>query len=346
MNRALPVFLASSALLFCGAAHAQWWNPSDMTPPKFRGTTFEPKVVYTSELVYHAKSAANGFLFSDKFDQLERMHSEFMASGLRATDGTYMVEAIQATFGESFLVMDEKLAQGVMRSWEKKAPQSELRPIALAVMHQAQAWKARGGGYGAPEETMRIFRERLRLAAVVLKENEAAGEKSPIWWWAALVVAGSSGVEAAQFDRAFEDAVTRFPSYKPLYYTRMNYLLPQWGGSFEAVDRFVADSVARTAATEGESMYAWLYLDIAAKTRERFEQTGVSWTRMKKGFEDLVERYPDLRNRNAFATFACRARDRETTAKLLRELGDKAALGAASPGITTEGCRRFAFTST
>ena len=61
-------------------------------------------------------------------------------------------------------------------------------------------------------------------------------------------------------------------------------------------------------------------------------------------FEDLNARYPDDWNKNLFATFACRARDKETTGKLLIELGPKAQLGAYSNGITTEGCRRFAST--
>lgn len=62
---------------------------------------------------------------------------------------------------------------------------------------------------------------------------------------------------------------------------------------------------------------------------------------MKRAFDDMVARHPDNWNRNVYATFACRARDKETTARLLAELGDKAQLGAWSSGISTESCRRF-----
>ena len=91
-------------------------------------------------------------------------------------------------------------------------------------------------------------------------------------------------------------------------------------------------------------MYAWIYVDLGRKVRNLFGDSEVSWPRMKKAFEDLNARYRDDWNKNLFATYACRARDKETTGKLLMELGDKASLGAYSDGITTEGCRRFAST--
>jgi hypothetical protein len=125
----------------------------------------------------------------------------------------------------------------------------------------------------------------------------------------------------------------------------VNYLRPQWGGSYEAVDRFVEAAVARTRATEGESFYAWIYLDIAPKVHgDLFRETLATWPKMKKAFEDLVARHPDPYNRNAFASVACLARDRETTARLLTLLGKAAELGRWFDGVTTESCQRFALT--
>ena len=118
--------------------------------------------------------------------------------------------------------------------------------------------------------------EKLKLAREALAAGQVQGQESPIWWWATLAVAGSSGVKGDAFDVLFNEAVRRFPLYQPLYYTRMNYHLPQWGGSFDAVDRFVSEAVKRTSDAEGSAMYAWLYLDIARKTQEGFEGTQVS----------------------------------------------------------------------
>lgn len=326
-------------------ANAQWWNPADPIGPGKRGTVADPKVVYTSRLYDQAKMVSNAFLIDTKVAELERMYDEFMAENARSNDGRYMVQAIQDYVAGTMGAIDERKAANMFKAWEAKAPQSKLRPILLAVMHQAQAWKARGNASGSSAEGAQLFRERLRLAAQTLAENEQAGKESPIWWWVSLIVAGSSGASPAQMDAIFEEAVKRFPTYQPLYYTRMNYLLPQWGGSAEAVQRFVDASVARTASAEGQAMYVWLYMDLAAKNCCGPEDTSASWPRLKAAFDDLVARHPDTINKNYYGTYACRARDRETTGRLLQELGSAASFWAVS-GITAEGCRRFAFTGT
>jgi hypothetical protein len=191
---------------------------------------------------------------------------------------------------------------------------------------------------------MQLFRENLAKAAVALKGSEATGKDSPMWYWTALIVAGSTGQAADAFDTLFEEAVTRYPTYQTLYFTRVNYLLPQWGGNFKRVDAFVDKAVARTASSEGNAFYVWLYVDVSRKVDgDYLATTAATWPKMKQGFDDLVARYPDDWNKNLYATFACRARDKEATVRMLRELGDKAQLGAWSEGVTTEGCKRFAF---
>ena len=102
--------------------------------------------------------------------------------------------------------------------------------------------------------------------------------------------------------------------------------------------------MVRTSEKDGKAFYAWLYVNAARKTEGDFlEVTQASWPQMKLAFEDMVARHPHSWNKNLYATFACRVRDKETTARLLTELADKASLGEDSPGITNESCRRFAF---
>lgn len=342
-------FRASLAALFVAASpiasQAQWWNSADPTPPKFRGTPWETKPVYDRNMRDKAYMEANAALVDGKFEKLDRMYDDFMANGgLRRTDGGWMVQSIQDLFEYRCHTMDDAAARRELAKWAEARPESKLRPAVEIVTLQCQAWKARGGGYAnlVPDEAFKIFNEKLREAAKKFGETEAVGKESPLWWWAGLIVAGSSGMPPAQFDTMFAEATRRFPSYQPLYYTRVNYHLPQWGGSFAAVERFADASAAATSDKEGQSMYAWIYADLGHKVPDLFEDSNVSWPHMKKAFEDLNARYPDAWNKNLFATFACRARDKETTGKLLIELGPKASLGAYSNGITTEGCRRFA----
>ena len=347
-RRALfAVALVSTTFGF--AAHAQWWNKDQhrLQPIPPGAAPAATEVVYSFRTFHQARMAVTTAVFNEEYDTPDRMHDEFLQSGQRTTHGLFVVEAIQYGWDLQF---DSPDTTHVMRSvdkWSRAKPDSRLRKLVEAIRWQRQAWVARGGSYASsvPGEGMTLFRERLALATKALAAAEPAGKESPLWYWVALIVAGSSGQPAAQFDGLFEEAVGRFPHYHTLYYTRMNYLLPQWGGNFEAVDDFIAKSVERTRSVDGEAFYAWLYVDVARKfDGDIFTGTRATWPKMKKGFEDMVARYPDNWNKSLFATFACRARDKETTARLLTELGALAHLGQASPGYTTDSCRRFAFT--
>lgn len=340
---------AFTILMTSLTAHAQWWNnraPNVRTPgDSIIAPPASAEAAYTRKDFGQAGSIAVTALYDDDFAKMERMHDEFLQTGVRATHGLFMVESIQSGWDDQFRG-DADVYKPFFDRWQRAVPQSRLRDLLAAIKWQRQAWEARGGASASnvPGESMKLFRERLALAAKALKDSEPSGRESPIWYWVALIVAGSSELPAAQFDSLFEEGVNRFPYYHTLYLTRMNYLLPQWGGSYDAVDAFIAKAVERTREKDGEAFYAWLYVDVARKFRgDLFTGTLASWPRMKKGFEDMIARYPDEWNKNLFATFACRARDKETTGRLITELGTAASLGAWSPGFTTESCRRFAF---
>jgi hypothetical protein len=213
---------------------------------------------------------------------------------------------------------------------------------------QAWAWNQRGSGFSVTPEGRDIFKEALGKAAMVLKESEATGKQSPIWYWVALIVAGSSGQPEEKFDALFDEAATKFPTYLPLYLTRVNYLLPQWGGDYDQVDAFVQSAVKRTAATEGISFYALIYRDLLEKHtgNDFMHDTRISWPKMRQSFEDLTRRHPGVVNFVSYAAWACFARDRETTARLLSGIAQDMELSGFAGNVTMSSCRRFAFDKT
>ena len=162
-------------------------------------------------------------------------------------------------------------------------------------------------------------------------------------WVAALLVAGGQGRPDKDLDGLLDKWTRDAPAFEPLYAARLEFLMPEWGGDYEKVDRFIRASAQRTAATEGRSFYARLYIDLEAMSRchDLLDESRVAWTDLKAGFEDLLARHPDVWNRNLYATFACRARDEQTTRRLLGELGKDAHLGAYSKSISNETCYRM-----
>jgi len=112
-------------------------------------------------------------------------------------------------------------------------------------------------------------------------------------------------------------------------------------------DAFIRSSTNALRAHEGESTYARLYIGVAQNRldgEDFFRDTLVSWPVLKNAFQDLIRRFPDDRNRQLFAGFACAARDRETTADLLRALGPQGDVLGGRLNVTIDSCRRFALT--
>ena len=106
------------------------------------------------------------------------------------------------------------------------------------------------------------------------------------------------------------------------------------------------DAVKRTQATDGVTMYARLYWIYAAIEHDRsFRDLGIPWAKMKAGFEDLVARYPSAWNINNYASFACRANDKQAFLRLLPKLTPTSLrLDAWPTGFSFDNCKE-SFTS-
>lgn len=185
---------------------------------------------------------------------------------------------------------------------------------------------------------MTIFRERLGLARKALEAAEPQGRESPLWYWVALIVAGSSGQPAqVPLSALYEEAATRFPHYHSIHATAHQLPPAAVGGRFRpGWTRSCARLSSARAEKDGEAFYAWLYLDVARKIDgDDPSVTRATWPLMKKGFEDMLARYPDATNRNLFATHACRARTRRPPRSCSASWGLPLSLGEDSPGITT-----------
>jgi hypothetical protein len=286
-----------------------------------------------------------GGLQNGGYAHLDALYAEYFAGGARTRDGTWMIRAFPTAFESIFPYLPEARVEEIFRDWKARDPGSELRPVAEAFAWQERAWFSKGIGCYTQglSSGRKAFDALLDRSAKALREDEERGQGSALWHVAAMMVAGGQLRPAVELDALLADSVKRFPGFEPLYAARMTFLLPDWGGSFEAVDRFARESTVKTRAIEGNALYTWLYLDLASRPgcARLFQDSNVSWPEMKAGFDDILARYPDTRARNTYATFACRMRDVVTTERLLAELGKDAQLGIWSSGISSESCREM-----
>lgn len=339
--RFAATFLLIALLPF--PAKAQWWNT--MAPPNAIQPGSGSDAVIGRYLVDDAAAVVIQAMRQMDFEKLDRMHDEFVGGRVRARDGSWLVQSFEIAVEAYFRGASPDEYLPMFAAWKAARPTSAARPSMEAAMWQMQAWTARGNARapGVSPEDMITFQSRIARAQAVLDGSRATGATSPIWHWVALIAAGSAGKSAAEQDAVLARAVKVFPDYLPHYLTRVNYLLPQWGGSWQLVDQFVLRATAETAAQNGKAFYAWIYTDIVRKTSaDFFVETRVRWPEMQASFEDMIGRFPDNWNKNLYLAMSCKSGDARTAARLLAELGKRANPWHLVRGVTLESCRELA----
>jgi hypothetical protein len=122
----------------------------------------------------------------------------------------------------------------------------------------------------------------------------------------------------AQVDALIKDSRKSGQSYITAYQSAASIMLPKWGGSYEALERF-AQQVIFDGGDDGLEAYTRIYWNtVDART---FPESRANWPTMKRGFEIMIRKYPDSRNVNGLAMYACAAGDGSTFADAMRRLG-------------------------
>jgi hypothetical protein len=206
------------------------------------------------------------------------------------------------------------------------------KSISLALLEsqywKMYAWDARGNGLSSTvtEDGYRLFNERMQKAETVLLEIKPYASSLPVWHTQMLAAQHILDRSPEEINGTFIEGASKNKRYYPLYFTMLNFNLPKWGGTWEGVDYLVNWSIKNTQDTEGNSMYARMYWSVYGGLLEGtklFEDTYATWSKMKIGFEDLMQRYPKSNwNLNNFAKFACLAGDKETFLTLRKQIGD------------------------
>jgi hypothetical protein len=251
----------------------------------------------------------------------------------RTTDGQWQLAVMFEGMGQN---LDDFGKYGgsweryprMFETWRTEYPTSSNAAVAEAVYWIAYAFYARGGDYAreVPRKAWETFRERLDRAKVILDDSESYEKANPHWHTEMIYLAFAQGRPLSEQTELFEAAVKMEPYYYSHYLNYAMGLTPKWGGNLGSFHRFVEDAVARTREKDGTSMYVRLYSLLAFVEWERdpFTELGVSWPKLRQGFNDLLERYPNSKwNVAEYARFACRAGDGATFLRLMPQIADK-----------------------
>jgi hypothetical protein len=291
---------------------------------------------------------AKGYVASANWGALEALIGELVESSARSDDGRfelYMVTSgIAERVSQNWGAERDQHFRDKFASYQREFPDSAFAPILDAIFVNATAWRARGHGYSpnvAPEGWA-LFRERTQAAWKMMLACKPHSASLPTWYEQAVGIAQDADVPAHEVTKLFNEGVQRFPGYHPIYFRYIRQFSPRWGGDYKDADAFIRAQVAARTNPEGEVLYTRLYwmLDQYDNGEPRFfEESRVSWPRMRAGFELLMEQFPkSVWNQANLVAYACRAGDAGTYYKWRRTVDLDSFAGAAPEGISLEVC--------
>lgn len=330
LTRLLSLAVLGAASLTCSAAPTQ---PRSALPEVPAGLPCSDGVVSKacpmSSIISQRGMSLQGMFQQRRYAELDQVLQALCTGGTRLPDGQPELMVFESSFISLFDAWkDWERFGAALRAWRTASPDSPAQALIETTYWQRYAWHGRGGGYAnkVPAEAWELFRERLQQASNRLEASKAVAGNCPLWHSMNLEVLIDSGAPRARLDAAYAEAVKAFPASQQVHFAMSRAMEAKWGGAPGEFERFARRAVDLSRRDEGSAIYARLFwfADCDCERGMTFGHPGdPDWKLMKAGFEELLQRYPDqVHNRNRFASYACRANDSATYAKLRKELGD------------------------
>ena len=282
----------------------------------------------TDELAVRRQMGAQveAALASDDFAALDRMGEQLRLSRARMPNGwpklamyhkflRYQLgDGLEARFGCDFRKAD------VLRRWREKSPRSPLPYIVEARLLYDQAWCLRGAGFSdtVADGVWPRFEKGIDAAAGILDSHRFAG-KDPEYFAVRIEIQRSLANDPEQI-MALVDAGTAIePGYFPIYDSAIFSFLPQWGGSWAAIEQLARYAAKRSAATDKTSFYSRVYISLEECGCLKVEKDP-DWPSMRQGLNDLYTLFPVPWNGELNRKLACRVGDLDEGKRYIRAM--------------------------
>jgi membrane associated rhomboid family serine protease len=261
--------------------------------------------------------AAQRAFESEDFSSLEAMFDRYQNSFEDLADGSSSLHGLIYGMYDLFAFPNTDWMQELSRTadWRRDYPNSTFPDYVEAMIFWNWAWVERGGGpiYGVSAQSYAAYASKLEMAEADVRETEARSASIPLWYELSLRVGLEQGIQLDALRMIYDRAHEKFPHFVPIDRQMLRALMPRWIGSYQQVDQFIGDVVAKSPEEERTQTYTLLYREYASlegDVSNIFEKTKVDWSRMKFGFTELLKQHPESRYLvNSFANLACQAGD-------------------------------------
>ncbi|MBV9008130.1 MAG: glycogen-binding domain-containing protein [Verrucomicrobia bacterium] len=297
-------------------------------------------------------AAAQRLVEAKDFAAIEKEANELRRGKVRLRQGRWKLLSFYAGLNQANYAGDDQQkwrdALTNFDEWHRRFPDSITEPVARAETLVGFAWKSRGTGWSSEvsDQGWQGMRERLKQARDVLEAGGKLPQRCPEWYSAMHAVALGQGWSRKEYDQLFEEAVAREPSYYQYYFNKAYYLTPRWFGRNGEWERFAEDACSRYDKKEGLTLYTRTAWNLSFLYGNLLRQSHIEWPKMRRGFEDILNGWPDSDwNKNNFCRFACAARDHPTAARLFSQIGERFDYDVWHSRKQFEAARRWASTA-
>jgi hypothetical protein len=147
-----------------------------------------------------------------------------------------------------------------LNHWVEHEPKAALPLLLRGEYYLEAGWAARGEGFSSTisNQDMRTYGEDLEKAIGDVRKSIGNDGNIPFSYYEQLRIAAGYG-NGPIAERLFQEGISKFPSYYPLYQWRLSSLSPKWGGSVSAMVDFVNQYAGMTP---GQSPLRLLYLQL------------------------------------------------------------------------------------
>jgi hypothetical protein len=278
------------------------------------------------------------------YELITRAENDLAFSTQRFDLGAYYADAWYYGLEEMFGYGGE-YARSQVETWKLKLGSDGTIPLAEALIHNGDAWKARGGGYAdkIPDEGWTLYYAGLDRALAALEQaSDRLKATAPYHDMRLRILLHMRGKRQAALEE-FNESIKRWPDYRRFYSTAGKVALPEWGGDFKVLDGIAREAVKRNAPDEGALIYSWFYGGlIVDEGRYTMSDTEVDWKLMKRGIQLWTDRQAtNIYTLELFAKSACQMRDRDEARRIYEVIDARAKPGEGTPKVS-DACRVYA----
>jgi hypothetical protein len=260
------------------------------------------------------KAHIANLLAEENFAQLEQIAQQLRVDKSRVKGGTWKLSIFYDGVGElpdsrSNSESEWQTHLAIAKKWVAVSPQSATARISLASVYLNYAYAARGSGYSnsVSDSGWQRFYKRTAWAKSTLLDAAQLQEKCPHWYEAMQQVAVDEGWDKQDARALLDEAAAFEPTYYHYYRMYANYLLPKWYGEEGETQAFAEEMAAKLPEPDASITYYEIASLIACQCdKERDSLAGVSWPRVRDGYENLVRLYGTSEiksNRFAYMSF-------------------------------------------